>query len=50
MIRLQYEAREDYYLRQRSVEYYMQEQCNTIQELRDMIAALQAEVEHLKAN
>ena len=64
MIRLQCEAREDYYLRQRSVEHYMQEQCSRIQELqdtiqtqqstnkelRDMIAVLQAEVEHLKNN
>ena len=57
MIRLQCEAREDYYLRQRSVEHYMQEQNATIQalqdtnkaqsamiqELRDMVAVLQAQ-------
>lgn len=55
MIRLQCQAREDYYRRQRSVERRMQEQSNTIQEQeniiaeqQDTIAALQAEMERLR--
>lgn len=64
MIRLQCQAREDYYRRQRSVERRMQEQSNTIQEQettiseqkniiaeqQDTIAALQAEMERLKGS
>lgn len=56
-IRLQCEAREDYYRRQRSVQHYIEEQADTIKkqaaqlaEKDSAIAALQAEIECLRNN